>query len=104
MLLAWKRVKANKGAAGTDGMSVEQFPEFDISSLPHIGGVVALLREVDPDLDVGTIKEILLAATIDLASPGLDHDSGHGSMPNSRCSWAHQPRYTKARVRQCAHG
>lgn len=28
MLRAWKRVKANKGAAGTDGMSVEAFPEF----------------------------------------------------------------------------
>ena len=28
MLLAWKRVKANKGAAGIDGMSTEGFPEF----------------------------------------------------------------------------
>ncbi|MGC9458142.1 MAG: group II intron reverse transcriptase/maturase, partial [Halothiobacillaceae bacterium] len=28
MLLAWKRVKANKGAAGMDGMSIEVFPEF----------------------------------------------------------------------------
>ena len=28
MLMAWKRVKANKGAAGMDGMSVEGFPEF----------------------------------------------------------------------------
>ena len=28
MLLAWKRVKANKGAAGMDGMSIEAFPEF----------------------------------------------------------------------------
>ncbi len=28
MLLAWKRVKANKGAAGIDKMTVEQFPEF----------------------------------------------------------------------------
>jgi RNA-directed DNA polymerase len=28
MLLAWKRVKTNKGAAGMDGMSIEAFPEF----------------------------------------------------------------------------
>jgi len=28
MLMAWQRVKANKGAAGIDGMSVEAFPEF----------------------------------------------------------------------------
>jgi len=28
MLSAWKRVKANKGAAGMDGMSIEAFPEF----------------------------------------------------------------------------
>jgi RNA-directed DNA polymerase len=28
LLQAWKRVKANKGAAGIDGMSIEAFPEF----------------------------------------------------------------------------
>ena len=28
MLLAWKRVKANQGAAGMDGMSTDAFPEF----------------------------------------------------------------------------
>ena len=25
---AWEQVKANRGAPGTDGMTVEQFPEF----------------------------------------------------------------------------
>jgi RNA-directed DNA polymerase len=28
MLLAWKRVKANQGAAGMDGISIDAFPEF----------------------------------------------------------------------------
>ena len=28
MLLAWKRVKTNKGRAGMDGMSIDAFPEF----------------------------------------------------------------------------
>ena len=28
MRKAWKRVKANKGAAGDDGISVEEFPEW----------------------------------------------------------------------------
>jgi len=28
MRLAWKRVKANKGKGGMDGMTIEQFPEF----------------------------------------------------------------------------
>jgi len=36
MLLAWKRVKANKGAAGIDAMTVEQLPEFVRQYWTHI--------------------------------------------------------------------
>ncbi len=28
MLSAWKQVKANKGAPGIDGISIEEFPEY----------------------------------------------------------------------------
>ena len=28
MRQAWKQVKANKGVAGIDGMTIEEFPEF----------------------------------------------------------------------------
>jgi RNA-directed DNA polymerase len=28
MLIAWKQVRANKGAAGIDGISIEEFPEY----------------------------------------------------------------------------
>ena len=45
---------------------------------PHIAGVVALMREAAPDLDVTAIKEILMATAVDLGAPGEDNDYGWG--------------------------
>jgi hypothetical protein len=45
---------------------------------PHVAGVVALIRQARPDLDVETVKEILIATSRDLGLPGEDNDYGHG--------------------------
>ncbi len=45
---------------------------------PHVAGVVALMRSADPDLEVGTIKQILRETALDLGPPGEDDTYGHG--------------------------
>ncbi len=45
---------------------------------PHIAGVVALMRQANPDVDVTTIKEILVSTALDLGDPGQDNHYGHG--------------------------
>ncbi|MBD3169965.1 MAG: S8 family serine peptidase [candidate division Zixibacteria bacterium] len=45
---------------------------------PHINGVVALMREANPNLGVDLIKEILLETCDDAGAPGEDNDYGHG--------------------------
>jgi subtilisin family serine protease len=45
---------------------------------PHVAGIVALMRQANPDMDVIDIKQILMDTAIDVGSPGQDNASGHG--------------------------
>jgi len=45
---------------------------------PHIAGVVALMCAANPNLDVETIKQVLMDTAIDLGSAGEDNTYGHG--------------------------
>jgi bacillopeptidase F len=45
---------------------------------PHVAGVVALLRQADPDLDVDSIKQILMNTAVDLGLPGEENTFGWG--------------------------
>jgi len=45
---------------------------------PHVAGVVALMREANPDLAVDTIKQIIMQTCVDLGRPGEDNIYGWG--------------------------
>jgi len=45
---------------------------------PHISGAVAILRQVNPNLDVDEIKSILIQSCVDLGTAGEDNTYGHG--------------------------
>jgi hypothetical protein len=45
---------------------------------PHVAGVVALMRSANPNLDVITIKQVLMDTAIDLGPVGEDNTYGHG--------------------------
>jgi subtilisin family serine protease len=45
---------------------------------PHVAGVVALMRQANPNADVQTIKEVLMNTARDLGTTGEDNDYGWG--------------------------
>ena len=57
---------------------------------PHISGVVALLRQFNPEASVQEIKSALLEGAIDMGTTGEDNDYGYG-LVNVRRSLYHMP-------------
>jgi subtilisin family serine protease len=47
---------------------------------PHVGGTIALMRQVNPYLTVRQIKRILVDTAFDLGAPGPDNEYGHGML------------------------
>ena len=45
---------------------------------PHVAGVVALMRQANPDLTVDSIKQILMNTAVDLGTSGEDNNYGWG--------------------------
>ncbi|OQY28300.1 MAG: hypothetical protein B6244_07800 [Candidatus Cloacimonetes bacterium 4572_55] len=45
---------------------------------PYVAGVVALLRQINPDATVDEIKQTLLDSAADIEQPGNDNNSGYG--------------------------
>ncbi|MBD3337447.1 MAG: S8 family serine peptidase, partial [Candidatus Eisenbacteria bacterium] len=76
-------IKPEVSAPGVDVVSCIPGAEYGPMSGtsmagPHVAGVVALLRELDPDLEVDRIKQILMDSSVDHGLPGEDHDYGWG--------------------------
>ncbi len=46
-------------------------------SVPHVAGVVTPMRQANPDLDVESIKIILMQTVLDEGTAGEDNTYGH---------------------------
>ena len=72
---------------------------------PHIAGVVALMRASNPNVDVITVKEILMATAIDLGTPGEDNTGAKstrlGRSHTMRLSPNQLTLRAPARIRRC---
>ncbi|MDF1545531.1 MAG: S8 family serine peptidase, partial [bacterium] len=51
---------------------------------PYVAGIVALIRQYDPEATVSQIKNALIASAIDLGPTGEDNDYGYGFVDASK--------------------
>jgi hypothetical protein len=63
--------------SSTTGGGYSQFSDTSMAS-PHINGVIALMREANPDISVEQIKQVIYDTAQDLGAPGEDNDYGWG--------------------------
>ncbi|MHC5007244.1 MAG: S8 family serine peptidase [Planctomycetota bacterium] len=76
-------IKPEISAPGEDVRSCNQTGGYYTSggtsmAAPHICGVVALMRQANPELPVNELKQIMYDTGFDLGSPGNDNDYGWG--------------------------
>ncbi len=76
-------MKPEVSAPGEDIYSAEpgggyQYLSGTSMAGPHVAGVVALMCAANPNLDVITIKQVLMDTAHDLGTPGEDNTYGHG--------------------------
>lgn len=76
-------IKPEVVAPGRDILSARPGGGYQMHSgtsmaTPHVAGVVALIRQANPDLDVTSVKEILMTTALDLGEAGEDNSYGHG--------------------------
>ncbi len=65
-------IRSSVPGGGYDNMSGTSM------ATPHVAGIVALMNQANPDLDVTSIKQILMETATDMGAPGEDNNSGYG--------------------------
>ncbi len=76
-------IKPEISAPGVDTRSAMPgggYGEMDGTSMasPHVNGVIALMRQANPDLSPEQVKDIIFATAYDLGSTGEDNNYGWG--------------------------
>ncbi len=77
------KIKPNVSAPGVTVRSTMPNGLYSVSTgtsmaAPHVSGLVALLRQKNPNATVAEIKEAILTSAIDMGSVGPDNDYGWG--------------------------